>query len=117
MGPATAKRLASRGLETVDDLLRAATGDFPMRDARKAVRPCTLLAAHTHTAHRTPHAPGMRPRPRSLSAPDAPLAHTSQVRAYCKRYLPGTVNPVNLAKLAAACERAELAARSDGASP
>lgn len=75
VGPATAKRLASRGLETVDELLRAATVDFPTSDAKKAVR------------------------------------------AYCKRYLPGIVKPVNLAKLAAACARAEPAARSDGASP
>ena len=112
MGPATAKRLASRGLETVDELLRAATGDFPTSDAQKAVRPCTLHAAHTHRTRlaRARHT-------RSPSAPDAPLAHASQVRAYCKRYLPGIVKPVNLAKLAAACARAEPAARSDGASP
>ena len=46
-----------------------------------------------------------------------PLAHAWQVRAYCKRHLPGIVKPVNLNKLAAACGRAELAARSGGASP
>ncbi len=113
MGPATAKRLASRGLETVDELLRAATVDFPTSDAKKAVRPCTpARGAHTH---RTRLARARRAR--SPSAPDAPLAHASQVRAYCKRYLPGIVKPVNLAKLAAACARAEPAARSDGASP
>ena len=101
MGPATAKRLASRGLETVDELLRAASADFPKSDAKKAVRPRTLHAPAAH-AHR---APLMRPSRSTL-----------QVRAYCKRHLTGIVNPVNLAKLSAACERAELAARGEGAS-
>ena len=45
-----------------------------------------------------------------------PSRSTLQVRAYCKRHLTGIVNPVNLAKLSAACERAELAARGEGAS-
>ena len=72
-----------------------------------------LHAARTRTA-RALHAPAAH----ALRAPhDAPLAHASQVRAYCKRYLPGIVKPVNLNKLAAACGRAELAARSGGASP
>lgn len=80
VGPATAKRLASRGLETVDELLRAATADFPKSDAKKAVRPRTLHAARAHTA-RTLHAPAaahahraplMRPS-RTLDSPGARL--------------------------------------------
>ena len=42
-----------------------------------------------------------------------PSRSTLQVRAYCKRHLTGIVNPVNLAKLSAACERV-AAARSVG---
>ena len=109
VGPATAKRLASRGLETVDELLRAASADFPKSDAKKAVRPRTLHAARAHAA-RTLHAPAAHAHRAPLMRPSR---STLQVRAYCKRHLTGIVNPVNLAKLSAACERAELAARGE----
>jgi len=38
VGPVTARRFASRGIETVDELLRTAMEAFPQNDAKKAVR-------------------------------------------------------------------------------
>lgn len=54
VGPATAKRLAKRGVATADDLLRAASEAYPGSDAQKAVQAfCTKdLHGILHPANR-----------------------------------------------------------------